>query len=527
MIRRTGGPADLLALRDRIELLVRPGVERLTPGTAEDQLHRETGSGSGRVHKDVITDVVRLRRATAMAVSGSAHPLLLSVNQEGGRLNALDWPEVEQLPGGLALGATASAETAELAGSVLGGQLRAVGLTWNLAPVCDLADRPSASAVGTRSFGSDPEQVSRLAAGFIRGLQSAGVAATAKHFPGLGGVRADPHHFASVVDRLAPGALEPFRAAVEAGVATVMVGSHTIREIDSRPALASRRVIGLLRDRLGFEGVTVSENLSIPAVHEPLGGPAAAAVAAVAAGVDVVMLDSEVSRGFQPQAARSAAVSRRQQVVRALLSAVVEGRLSRERVEQAADRVLLLQKRFGLAPGTVRPDWAQANAAARAGADRIAEESVAVLRGAHLLPLTTAPLAVLRVPDTRQRRADSAVHAPDLVPVALTAHGPRPIELSVGCDVPEGVRAVVVYSYDTRTDKDRPGAAATEAGRLSGRGTPVVHMSLGDLDELSGSPADVLLAAFSPHRASVSAAAATLLAHGRPRGVPPVGGQPW
>ncbi|MGW1641491.1 glycoside hydrolase family 3 N-terminal domain-containing protein [Streptomyces lavendulae] len=183
---------------------------------------------------------------TEGAADGRDRPLLLSVNQEGGRLNALDWPDTVQLPGNAALGLAGSAELAELAGAAIGRQLRAVGLCWNLAPVCDLDTVPSTSAVSCRAFCADPVVAGRLAAAFVRGMQSARVAATAKHFPGLGGVAADPHHRTPVVERLAPGCLLPFEAVIGAGVASVMVGSHVVRELDSRPAFASARVIGLL-----------------------------------------------------------------------------------------------------------------------------------------------------------------------------------------------------------------------------------------------------------------------------------------
>ncbi|MFJ7905213.1 glycoside hydrolase family 3 N-terminal domain-containing protein [Streptomyces sp. NPDC096198] len=358
--RPTGVGLIEMMLRDQVDLLVRPGRQSLVPGSDEALLRQETGSGSGRIGKNTVTSAAGLRSATRTATGAvSGLPLLVSANQEGGRLNALDWPEVAQLPGNMALGATGNPVLAERAGAAIGGQLRAVGTTWDLAPVCDLADWPSHSAVGTRAFGSDPEQVARLAGAFVRGLQSAGVAATAKHFPGLGGVAVDPHHAAPFVSELREGALLPFRAAVQAGAACVMVGSHTVRAIEDRPALASRRMIALLRDDLGFGGVVVSENLSIPAVHEPLGGLAHAAVAAVAAGVDLVMLDSEISRGHQSHPERVAAARRRAEVVQALVDAVEAGMIGRHRIAEAVERVLALHRRFGLGPDTPLPEWAR------------------------------------------------------------------------------------------------------------------------------------------------------------------------
>jgi beta-N-acetylhexosaminidase len=399
-----------MALRDQIDLLVRPGRQSLTPGAAETRLREETGTGSGRIGKDTITSVAGLRSATRAASRQASPALLVSVNQEGGRLNAVDWPEAVQLPGAMALGAAGGEALAGQAGAAIGGQLRAAGLTWNLAPACDLAGWPSASAVGTRAFGSDPGQVAVLAAAFVRGLQAAGVAATAKHFPGLGGTAADPHHEAPAMDALPAGALEPFRAAVRAGVACVMAGSHTVRAVEDRPAFASPKMIALLREDLGFDGVVVTENLSIPAVCEPMGGIARAAVAAVAAGSDLVMLDSEISRGRQPHQQRAAAIQARSEVTAALARAVEDGLISPGRVAEAAARVLALHRRFGIALDTPLPGWAGANTAARETATRVAEESVTVVRGGDLLPLALEPgtaLAAFRVPDTGHRRADT------------------------------------------------------------------------------------------------------------------------
>ncbi|MGW4758512.1 glycoside hydrolase family 3 N-terminal domain-containing protein [Streptomyces chartreusis] len=516
-----------MALRDQVELLVRPGRECLVPGAGEALLREETGSGSGRIGKDAVTSAAGMRAVTR-AASGDAVPLplLVSVNQEGGRLNAFDWPQVAQLPGSMALGAAGAEDLAEHAGAVTGGQLRAVGVTWNLAPVCDLAAWPSRSAVGTRAFGSDPDQVSRLVGAFVRGLQGAGVAATAKHFPGLGGVAVDPHHAAPVVDDLADGALAPFRAAVRAGVACVMVGSHTVRAIEDRPALASPRVISVLRDDLGFDGLVVSENLSIPAVHEPLGGLAHAAVAAVAAGVDLVMLDSEISRGHRPHPRRVAAVHRRGEVVQVLVDAVESGLIDRRRVAQAAARVLAVHRGFGITPTTRLPGWTTANEAAHQVAGRVAEASVAVVRGAHLLPLAAgARVAAVRVPDTGERRADSARHAPDLLPALLGA-GYRLLPVPAGGDVPGDVETVVVYGYDTRTAAGDRSLAAAEAARLTQQ-HQVVQVALGDPDDLADSPADVLIAAWSPHQASAEAISRVLSGQLRARGTVPVQGAAW
>lgn len=493
---------DLDRVRQQAELLVRPGPA-------------PEGAGWLRIGKDQAHSPAQMRAATGRVAQGAGR-VLVSVNQEGGRLNALDWPEAVQLPGPAALGAAGSEELAEQAGAVTGGQLRAVGLSWNLAPVCDLATTPLPTAVAGRAFSDQPGLTGRLAAAFVRGLQGAAVAATAKHFPGLGGVLADPHHQVPVLDQLLPGALVPFEAVVEAGVAAVMVGSHIVRALDTVPALASARVVALLREGMGFEGVIVSENLSIPAVHRPLGGLAKAAVAAVTAGVDVVMLDSEISRAQHPT---DAGGRRRSAVVDALVDAVLDGRLDPDQLARSAQRVTGMEERFALTPVSCQPDWEDANAAAAHVAESIAAASVTVLRGEHLLPLDLArrTLALVRVADLGQRKADSARHAPDLLPALLAEHQPV-LPLPAGGSLPAGVGAAVVYGYDTGNGPVGRSAAAACANRLVGQGVSVVQVAFGDAGDLAGSGADALIAAWSPHRASAAAVAARLTSHPRATG---------
>ncbi|MEV0846378.1 glycoside hydrolase family 3 N-terminal domain-containing protein [Streptomyces sp. NPDC049954] len=512
------------SLRAVADALVRPGELSVDSGETESFLLARTGRGSGRIGKDTAVGPVPLRSMVALVAESGDRPLLLSVNQEGGRLNALDWPGTEQLPGALALGAADSEELAALAGAATGAQLRATGLRWNLAPVCDLARWPSARVVGARAFGPDPGRVAALAAAFVRGCQKENVAACAKHFPGLGTATTDPHETLTVVDALPPGSLLPFREAVGAGVASVMVGSHVVRCFGDRPAFASPEVLALLREELGFDGVAVSENLSIPAAHAPFGSVEAAAVAAVAAGIDVVMLDSEISRGGQDVERRIAAIHLRQRVVAALCRAVEKGSIPAERVYEAARRVTAMRARYGLRRGETLPPWAAANHRAKAAALTIARAGLAVPRGQDLLPLPERQAVVVaRVPDRGSRRADSARFAPHLLPECLARS--VPVTSAEPASVVPGTGPVLVCGYDTTTPSGGS-ASAVAANRIAASGRFVVHVSFGTLDEFDGSLAPVLIAAGSPHAASVQAVAEALLGRLRPSGRLPIGG-PW
>jgi beta-N-acetylhexosaminidase len=201
-------------------------------------------------------------------------PPIVSLDQEGGQLIAVG--DGTPFPGNLALAATGSPDLAEAVGRATGRELAALGVTVNFAPDCDLLTNRDNPAVGVRSFGDDPEVASRLAARFVVGHQSAGVATTAKHFPG-GGDRAEDSHYALPIvhhglERLRRVELPPFQGAIAAGCRLVMAAHLALPEVDGlagRPTMVSLRIlIDLLRHELGFRGVVVSDALDMGAVDQ-------------------------------------------------------------------------------------------------------------------------------------------------------------------------------------------------------------------------------------------------------------------
>ncbi len=203
--------------------------------------------------------------------AGHALPLLVAVDQEGGRVARLKAPWTIWPPA-RALGRVASEDLARQQAELLAAELRACGLTLDFAPVVDVDTNPDNPVIGDRSYGSDPELVGRLAAAFIAGLQAGRVAACAKHFPGHGDTALDSHLALPVLDhsrsRLDDVELRPFRKAIAAGVATVMVGHLLVREWDDVwPATLSATLVdGLLRRQLGFDGVIVADDFEMKAV---------------------------------------------------------------------------------------------------------------------------------------------------------------------------------------------------------------------------------------------------------------------
>jgi len=263
-------------------------------------------------------------------------PLLLMTDQEGGLVRRL--PGAPVLSEKQVAGARNPLSAASSAGSGAGRNLRGAGINVNLAPVLDVSRRPGdfIDRFG-RSYGSDPRTVAKLGSAFIGAQQRLGVAATAKHFPGLGAAtRAEDTDRRSVTLRLPLAALRatdelPYRSAISAGVRLVMLSWATYPALDPhRPAgLSSRIVQGELRSRLGFRGVTITDSLAAGALHA-FGGIRQRAVLAARAGTDLLLCAGHsVNEG-------AAAVD-------GLASALAGGRLDLARVRASVRRAIALR----------------------------------------------------------------------------------------------------------------------------------------------------------------------------------------
>jgi beta-N-acetylhexosaminidase len=219
--------------------------------------------------------------------------------------------------------------------------LSSLGFSMNLAPVLDVNNNPANPVIGKRSYSDDPQLVARLGAAYIRGLQAGGVAAVGKHFPGHGNTSVDSHlglpSLPQTIDELERIELVPFKAAIDAGVAGIMSAHIVFPAVDPSgdPATLSQRVMtGLLRQRLGFTGLAVSDDMGAMKAITDNYAPGDAAVRAVQGGVDLLILSAELARQRQ---ARDG-----------LLEAVRDGRITPERLDQAIRNVLTVKARFGL-----------------------------------------------------------------------------------------------------------------------------------------------------------------------------------
>ncbi|MFF5294675.1 glycoside hydrolase family 3 N-terminal domain-containing protein [Paractinoplanes globisporus] len=259
--------------------------------------------------------------------------VIVAIDEEAGDVTRFESRDGSSRPGNLALGAIDDPELTEAVARDLGAELAAAGITLDYAPDTDVNSNPDNPVIGVRAFGAEPRLVARHSGAFIRGLQDAGVAACAKHFPGHGDTSVDSHHEVPLIDRDRAGLeaceLLPFRAAIEAGVQSVMTGHLLVPAYDDEwPATLSRKIMtDLLRDELGFDGLIVTDGIEMQGVRRRY-GLAGATVRALAAGVDAICVGGD-------HADEQTAILLRD----AIVEAVRTGDLKEERLVDAARRV--------------------------------------------------------------------------------------------------------------------------------------------------------------------------------------------
>jgi len=341
-----------------------------------------------------VTDVALVTNALQRE---SKVPLLFNADLEGGLWynHPYRWirgraPELPRFVGGggtlfpslMAIGATGDPRFAYEVGRITARESRAVGIHWTNSPVADVNNNPKNPIINTRSFGEDPSVVAKMVEAYVRGLQEERMIATLKHFPGHGDTEEDTHMKLPVLpfDQARLDAIEliPFKAGIAAGARAVMTAHIALPKIDSvkRPATLSPPVItGLLREKLGFGGIVVTDGMTMQGVTDHY-TPDEAAILAIEAGADVLLVPDNFAQAYH-----------------GLLQAVKSGRISRARIQESVRRVLAAKAWVGLererfvdiervsshvgAPGS------------EAVADSIFAASITLLRNSgHILPLS-------------------------------------------------------------------------------------------------------------------------------------------
>lgn len=457
-------------------------------------------------------------QAEALGV-GVGIPLLMGIDQEHGVVRRVAEPAA-QFPGNMALGATGQLEDAYQAALVTARELRALGVNLNFAPVADVNINPDNPIIGTRSFGDRPGEVSALTAMQVQGYIEGGVAATAKHFPGHGDTDVDSHTGLPLIEHsreeLVSVDLPPFQAAIDAGVDAVMTAHIVVPALDpsGRPATLSELILtDLLRGTMGFEGVIITDALTMDAVNSS-GDTGQVAVMALQAGADILLMPPAMKEAFP-----------------AVLDAVAAGELSIARIDQSVRRILRLKQKLGLLSDTdgVLVDIAAlpmrvGTEAHWQGARDIAARSITLIRDdAGLLPLTVGPEQQILVTGWGETTVA-------LLGEALARKGLNITTLTADANPDEGVIATIVAAAGdsslvvavTRNVHADKGQQALIQG-LVRTGTPVVVVMVGVPYDVRFLPTAGTVAATYGYRAvSLEAAAAVLVGDLSPRGRLPV-----
>ncbi|MGC3002052.1 glycoside hydrolase family 3 protein, partial [Streptomyces sp. G35A] len=391
------------------DTLTRDALAVLQPGfagtTAPDWVRRRLGEGLASVAL-FGRNVTTAEQVTALTAQLRAErdDLLVAIDEESGDVTRLEVRTGSSFPGNHALGAVDDTGLTRAVARELGRRLADCGVNLNWAPSADVNANPDNPVIGVRSFGGDTGLVARHTAAYVEGLQSQGVAACTKHFPGHGDTSVDSHHAIPHIDldakTLDERELRPFRAAIEAGTRAVMSAHIRVPVLDpDRPATLSRRILtGLLRGELGYQGLIVTDGMEMQAISGTY-GLEHGVVLAIAAGADAICVGGGLCDEGTVQRLQDA-----------LVAAVRSGELPEERLADAAARVRALA------------DWT-------AGVRRSAAPAG---EGEPEIGLTAARRAVSV---TRTRHA-----APPTGPVYVATFNPV-ANIAVGDETPWGVGA--------------------------------------------------------------------------------------
>ncbi len=380
---------------------------------------------------------------------------LIAIDQEGGTVSRLVGIGTTT-PAAMALGAARDPALTESVYRLIGDELAALGVNVDLAPVADLNDNPDNPAIGLRSFGDDPAAVGSQVQAAIRGLGAAGVAATAKHFPGYGGVSVDPHlDLPSIphdLARLRAVELQPFVAAIAQRVDLIMSAHVLLPAIDAQmPATLSPGVLtSLLRDELRFDGVICTDCMEMLAIADRF-TPAEASVAAVAAGADLLLFS------HSPERALAGAT--------ALDEAKLSGRLPGEQIQRSLERVDELRAR--LTRGRKQPKLQTVGNQAHAEA--------ALLAARHAITLVRDPK--------------------DLVPLRLSGGDKILVVQFAGAAQSLGDPSDEATAAELESLKPAHGRYATFIGRALAQGPARIHEQIRSLEPAGHEYKQLLMAA--------------------------------
>lgn len=341
-------------------------------------------------------------------IKNTGIPSFIGADQEGGMVTRLR-EGTAVFPGNMAVGAANVKGSALKGGEIVGEVLRAAGINLNIAPVLDVNNNPKNPIIGPRSYGDNPEKVAEFGADYIKGLQSRGVVATAKHFPGHGDTAVDTHKGMPTIeygmDRLRKVELYPFTKAIEAGVDAIMTAHILFREIDKEglPATLSYSVLtGLLRREMGFQGLILTDCMEMDAIIKNY-GIEKGSVLAVNAGADIICISHHMDVQIRG--------------ITAIKNAVLNGEISYKRIDESVQRIINMKEKYGLFSNPY-PDIKKAYELINRReyldySQKISEKSITLVRdekklipaeGKKIISISTEPTALTGAEDAIRRK---------------------------------------------------------------------------------------------------------------------------
>jgi beta-N-acetylhexosaminidase len=450
------------------------------------------------------------RALTQTLQQAASYPLLFGIDQEGGPFNAYRVDTATLFPSQMALAATRNPELATRVAHAMAKELQYMGFNLVFSPVLDVSSNPNNPIIGPRSFSADIDLVSTFGRAYLEGFEQAGIMAVAKHFPGHGDTATDSHHQLPMVDanleRLHDLELAPFKSMMD--VPAIMSAHVVYPALDKHPATVSPLILtDLLRNELGFQGLTITDSLSMKAISDNYGA-GEAAVQSIAAGADLLLLGSDVN------------VQR--EVYQALEQAVSDGRLSEARIRQALSRIEKAVERY---PSTWQeaPDY-QAH---QILAEDVAGKAVTLLYNDGVLPLKAEDKILVLAPRTMQYGeppllGDVLADYHHHVTALRISTAPAEEEITAALELSKEADVIVLGSYHWQ---EQLAASLTRLeAELMATGKPVVVVALGYPDDIlffSQRP-HAYLASYGFWEADVRAISNILLGQALPTGKLPV-----
>lgn len=420
------GPLTLnkLTLEEKISLIIRPSFELMAFDSLSTNVIRQHLCTNSRIEKSYIDSSEKMIEYAQSCINANTHPIIINVNQEGGRLNTIDWFDNIFLSNSSVAKIPESKRKEQF--SLLSRELELHGITWNLAPVCDLCEN-SMSKTGNRSFGNDLDVICQCINDFIEASKKSNVATTLKHFPGTGNCEEDCHWNLPKLSTIEKKHLAPFLFGMTHGADAIMISNAVISSLDKVPALLSPKVISdLLIDGIGAEQIIITDNLSMQSLLQIYENIIEVATLAVMAGSDFIMLNPDFSRGKNTPEERTLAIIQeskiRNSVYAQLLKSVRMGLIDESRIDCSVRKIISFYDKYAIS--SINSNWKNELISVQYKKEQFLKECASLLvkvkkDNRNLLPFSSSNLCIVVFSPSKGAKADSTWHRDVFLPEHL------------------------------------------------------------------------------------------------------------